>query len=70
MANDMAVKKAHTAKRKPQKRTALGAIARYKSEAKEIAAAKQAMQRLNRGIELEPERLHYVNDLRLISTSI
>ena len=41
------------------------ALARYKAEAKEIAAAKQAMKRLHRGVEFEPERLHYATDLRL-----
>lgn len=38
----------------------------YKSEAKEIAAAKEAMQRLRRGIEYEPERLFYATDFRLV----
>jgi len=56
------------AKRASRKRSS--ALERYKSEAKEIAAAKQAMQRLNRGIELEPERQRYVTDLRFISTHI
>jgi len=39
------------------------ALARYKAEAREIAAARQAMKRLHRGVEFEPERLHYVTDL-------
>jgi hypothetical protein len=52
-------------KRQGRKRTDSAAIARYKSEAKEIAAARQAMERTQRGIEFEPERLQYVTDFRL-----
>jgi hypothetical protein len=41
-------------------------LKQYKFEAKEIAAAREAMQRLHRGVEYEPDRLFYVTDLRLI----
>ena len=50
------------AKQQPRK-SRTDKLDQYKSEAKEIAAAKQAMQRLHRGVEFEPERLHYVIDL-------
>jgi len=43
------------------------AIARYKAEAREIAAARQAMERVRREIEFEPERLQYVTDLHMLS---
>ena len=48
-----------------RKRTAQSPLERYRMEAKEIAAAKQAMERLHRGIEFQPERLHYVRSLQL-----
>lgn len=53
---------------KPERRakTPKATIERYRAEAKEIAAAKLAMQRLHRGVEFEPEPLRYVTDLNLL----
>jgi len=60
----MATKKPQLRKRRARPHSdAAKTLARYKAEAKEIAAAKQAMQRLHRGVEFELERLHYVIDL-------
>ncbi len=55
-----------SAKKTSQKRRVQSTLSRYKAEAKEIDAARQAMQRINRGVEFEPARLHYVTDLRLL----
>jgi hypothetical protein len=44
----------------PRKKKSASVISRYRAEAKEIATARQAMERAHRGIEFEPERLHYV----------
>jgi hypothetical protein len=64
----MAAKKlARRSSRKgPEKPRVLSMLARYEAEAKEINAAKQAMQRINRGVEFQPARLHYVTDLHLL----
>jgi hypothetical protein len=43
------------------------AVERYKTEARDIAAARQAMERTRRGIEFEPERLQYVTDLQMLA---
>jgi hypothetical protein len=47
-------------------RTTYDTLARFKAEAKEIAEARQAMTRINRGIEFEPGRMHYVIDLHAL----
>jgi hypothetical protein len=54
-------------KRRAQDRVTARVAARYEANAKEINAAKQAMQRVRREAEFEPERLHYVTSVSLQS---
>jgi hypothetical protein len=50
-------------KKRHQNRVPTRVAERYEAEAKEINAAKQAMRRIRREVEFEPERLHYVISL-------
>lgn len=56
----------HCATKAVRKQPETDKITRYRSEAKEIEEAKRAMERLNRSIEFDPGRLHYVIDTRLL----
>ncbi len=47
-----------------KKRAATDPIDRYRMEAEEIANAKKAMERIRRGVEYQPERMHYVRSLQ------
>jgi len=61
------IKRTHQrTKRRPQSQIRSRVAQQYASKAKEINAAKQAMERVRKEVEFEPERLHYVISLSLL----